>query len=144
MAIYKSINSKTALKTHGGLKNCLHYILNPEKTSAENCYVIGPYEGSPDNADKIYEQFIMTKKHFNADSGRQYAHNMISFHKDEKITPEQALSFAIDFSEKAYGGHQVAIAIHSDKEHTHCHLVINTVSYIDGKKLHKSKKRLGS
>ena len=27
------------------------------------------------------------------DSGKMYAHNIISWHKDEQITPEQALEF---------------------------------------------------
>ena len=29
-----------------------------------------------------------------------YSHNVISWHKDEKITPEQALEFGIEFAEK--------------------------------------------
>lgn len=139
MAIYKQINSKGALSTHSGLRNCLKYILNPGKTDIEHTYVIGTYNGKATDAEEIYRSFIQTKRRYNADKGRQYAHSVISFHQDEKITPEQALSFAIDFCEKTYGGHDVAIAVHCDKEHIHCHMVTNTVSYLDGSKLHKSK-----
>ena len=139
MAIYKSVNSKNALSTHGGMRNCLNYIMNPQKTDSDHCYVIGAYSGDPMDANAIYNSFIEIKKQYHADNGRQYAHSVISFHKDEIITPEQALSFAIDFAEKTYYGHQVAIAVHYDKEHIHCHMVTNTVSYLDGSKLHKSK-----
>ena len=142
MAIYKSVNSKNALSTHGGMKNCLNYIMNPQKTDSDHCYVIGAYSGDPMDTNAIYNSFIEIKKQYHADNGRQYAHSVISFHKDEVITPEQALSFAIDFAEKTYYGHQVAIAVHYDKEHIHCHMVTNTVSYLDGSKLHKSKKDL--
>lgn len=139
MAIYKSVNAKNALSTHGGMRNCLNYIMNPQKTDSDHCYVIGAYSGDPMDANAIYNSFIEIKKQYHADNGRQYAHSVISFHKDEIITPEQALSFAIDFAEKTYYGHQVAIAVHYDKEHIHCHMVTNTVSYLDGSKLHKSK-----
>lgn len=142
MAIYKQINSKGALSTHSGLKNCLKYILNPHKTDVDHTYVIGTYNGKATDAEEIYRSFIQTKRRYNADKGRQYAHSVISFHQDEKITPEQALSFAIDFCEKTYEGHEVAIAVHCDKEHIHCHMVTNTVSYLDGSKLHKSKNDL--
>lgn len=142
MAIYKSVNSKSALSTHGGMKNCLNYIMNPQKTNSDLCYVIGAYSGDPMDNSEIYNNFIKTKKQYHADNGRQYAHSVISFHQDEKITPEQALSFAIDFCEKTYEGHEVAIAVHCDKEHIHCHMVTNTVSYLDGSKLHKSKNDL--
>lgn len=142
MAIYKSVNSKNALSTHGGMKNCLNYIMNPQKTDSDHCYVIGAYSGDPMDTNAIYNSFIEIKKQYHADNGRQYAHSVISFHKDEVITPEQALSFAIDFAEKTYYGHQVAIAVHYDKEHIHCHMVTNTVSYLDGSKLHKSKNDL--
>lgn len=142
MAIYKSVNSKSALRTHGGMKNCLNYIMNPQKTNSDLCYVIGAYSGDPMDTSEIYNSFIMTKKQYHADNGRQYAHSVIAFHKNEKVTPEQALSFAMDFAEKTYYGHQVAIAVHYDKEHIHCHMVTNTVSYLDGSKLHKSKNDL--
>ena len=34
------------------------------------------------------------------------------------------------------------MAVHKDKDHIHCHLVTNSVSYEDGRKLHNTKKDL--
>ena len=75
-------------------------------------------------------------------SGRAYSHYILSWHKDEEITQEQALELAKEFAEDYFAGHQVAIAVHEDKEHLHCHLIANSVSYLDGKKLHLTRKDL--
>ena len=70
------------------------------------------------------------------------SHNVISWHKDEKITPEQALEFGIEFAEKWFAGFQTVVSVHKDKDHIHCHVVTNSVSYENGKKLHNSRKDL--
>ena len=86
--------------------------------------------------------FLEEKKMWNKDTGRMYAHNIISWHKDEQITPEQAFEFGKEFAEKWFSGFQTLVAVHKDKNHIHCHLVTNSVSYEDGRKLHNTKKDL--
>lgn len=39
------------------------------------------------------QNLLEEKKMWNKDTGRMYAHNIISWHKDEQITPEQAFEF---------------------------------------------------
>ena len=85
---------------------------------------------------------ITGKKLWDKDSGRMYAHNIISWHKDEQITPEQALEFGKEFAENWFSGFQTLVAVHKDKDHIHCHLVTNSVSYEDGRKLHNTRKDL--
>ena len=85
---------------------------------------------------------LSEKKVWDKDSGRMYAHNIISWHKDEQITPEQALEFGKQFAETWFSGFQTLVAVHKDKDHIHCHLVTNSVSYEDGRKLHNTKKDL--
>ena len=82
------------------------------------------------------------KKMWNKDTGRMYAHNIISWHKDEQITPEQAFEFGKEFAENWFSGFQTLVAVHKDKDHIHCHLVTNSVSYEDGRKLHNTRKDL--
>ena len=79
---------------------------------------------------------------WNKDTGRMYAHNIISWHKDEQITPEQALEFGKEFAKNWFSGFQALVAVHKDKDHIHCHLVTNSVSYEDGRKLHNTRKDL--
>lgn len=88
------------------------------------------------------ERFFEEKRIWQKDSGRMYAHNIISWHKDEQITPEQALEFGKEFAETWFAGFQTLVAVHKDKDHIHCHFVTNSVSYLDGHKLHNSKKDL--
>ena len=56
--------------------------------------------GKEINYDLVYQTFLEEKKLWNKDSGRMYAHNIISWHKDEQITPEQAFEFGKEFAEK--------------------------------------------
>ncbi len=136
MAINKIINNQS--KTHGGLRNVIEYVLRDEKVKEGYVYMTGP---APEalNWDSVYNAFLEEKETWDKDSGRMCAHNIISFHKDEQITPEQAMEFGKEFAEKVFPEHQTLIAVHQDKEHLHIHLITNSVSYIDGHKLHTSK-----
>ncbi|OON85720.1 hypothetical protein BXO88_10700 [Oribacterium sp. C9] len=71
-----------------------------------------------------------------------YAHNVISFHKDENVTPEQVLSIGREFVDHFFKNYQNLITVHQDRQHLHLHIVSNTVSFLDGHKLHQSKKDL--
>jgi len=140
MAINKTINKQT--NTHGAMRNCIKYVLRQDKTSELLTYVTGPYCRDEIKYDLVYRTFLEEKKMWDKDSGRMYAHNIISWHKDEQITPEQALEFGKEFAENWFSGFQTLVAVHKDKDHIHCHLVTNSVSYEDGRKLHNTKKDL--
>ena len=140
MAINKTINKRT--NSHGAMRNCIEYVLRPDKTSELLTYVTGPYCHDEINYDLVYRTFLEEKKMWDKDTGRMYAHNIISWHKDEQITPEQALEFGKEFAENWFSGFQTLVAVHKDKDHIHCHLVTNSVSYEDGRKLHNTKKDL--
>ena len=140
MAINKTINKRT--NTHGAMRNCIEYVLRQDKTGELLTYVTGPYCYDEINYDLVYRTFLEEKKMWDKDTGRMYAHNIISWHKDEQITPDQALEFGKEFAEKWFSGFQTLVAVHKDKDHIHCHLVTNSVSYEDGRKLHNTRKDL--
>ena len=140
MAINKTINKRT--NTHGAMRNCIEYVLRQDKTSELLTYVTGPYCRDEIKYDLVYRTFLEEKKMWDKDSGRMYAHNIISWHKDEQITLEQALEFGKEFAENWFSGFQTLVAVHKDKDRIHCHLVTNSVSYEDGRKLHNTKKDL--
>ena len=137
MAINKVINS--AAKSHGAMSNVIAYVLRSDKVTEGYVDVIGPY--APDKIDRegVYRSFLNEKKQWGKDSGRMYSHNVISFHKNERITPALCLEIGRKFAGKFFDGFQNLIGIHQDKDHLHCHIVTNTVSFIDGHKLHQSK-----
>ncbi|MCB5915809.1 relaxase/mobilization nuclease domain-containing protein [Lachnospiraceae bacterium 210521-DFI.3.101] len=140
MAVNKTINKRT--NTHGAMRNCIEYVLRQDKTSELLTYITGPYCHNEINYDLVYRTFLEEKKMWNKDTGRMYAHNIISWHKDEQITPEQAFEFGKEFAENWFSGFQTLVAVHKDKDHIHCHLVTNSVSYEDGRKLHNTRKDL--
>ena len=124
------------------MRNVLEYVLRDEKVKEGYVEIAGPYSGETINYDEVYRSWLAEKRLWDKDSGRMYAHNIISFHKDEQVTPEQVLEIGKKFAEKFFANHQYVIGVHQDKEHLHCHIVTNSVSYLDGIKLHQTKRDL--
>ena len=140
MAVNKVINTKST--SHGALRNTLEYVLRDEKAKEGFVDITGPYTTQTINYEDVYREWINEKQLWGKDSGRMYAHNMISFHKDEEVTPQEVLDIGKEFAEKFFSGYQCVISVHQDRDHLHCHIVTNSVSYIDGIKLHQTKKDL--
>lgn len=113
-----------------------------DKTRGELLAIVGPYEPDVISYDGVYQSFLEEKRIWGKDSGRMYAHNIISWHEDEPITPEQALEFGKEFAEQWFAGFQSLVGVHIDRKHVHCHIVTNSVSFMDGHKLHNTRKDL--
>ena len=124
------------------MRNVIEYVLRDDKVREGYVDITGPFNYEQINRDNVYRSFLEEKKLWNKDSGRMYAHNIISFHKDEDITPAQALEIGQEFVEKFFPNHQSLIGVHQDKDHLHIHIVTNSVSFIDGMKLHQTKRDL--
>lgn len=140
MAINKVVNKST--KTHGAMRNVIEYALRNEKVREGFAEISGPYDYDSLSWDHVYNAFLEEKRLWDKDSGRMYAHNIISFHQDEQITPAEVLDMGRQFASRFFPDHQSLICVHQDKNHLHCHIVTNSVSYIDGHKLHQTKKDL--
>ena len=121
------------------MKNVIQYVLQEKKIIDGYADIIGPYEPDRITYDDVYQAFLEEKKIWKKDSGRMYAHNIISFHRDEKVTPEECMEVGRRFCDQFFSGYQSLIAVHQDRDHLHIHIVTNTVSYVDGRKLHQSK-----
>jgi len=113
-----------------------------DKTRGELVEIIGSYEPDIITYDGVYQSFLEEKRIWGKDSGRMYAHNIISWHEDETITPEQALEFGKEFAEQWFAGFQSLVGVHIDRKHVYCHIVTNSVSFMGGHKLHSTKKDL--
>ena len=140
MAINKVINDRA--HNHGAMRNVIEYVLRDDKVREGLVFVTGPYETDTINWDGVYRSFLEEKRLWGKDSGRMYSHMIISFHKEEAITPEECLEFGKAFVDENFPDHQCVAGVHQDKEHLHLHCVINSVSFIDGHKLHSSKQDL--
>ncbi len=140
MAINKVVNKSTG--SHAAMRNVLEYVLRDEKIKDGHVCISGPYPCETIGYDEVYRTWLEEKRLWDKDSGRMYAHNIISFHRDENITEAEALDLARIFAEKYFSGFQYVICVHQDKDHIHAHIVTNSVSYLDGHKLHQTRKDL--
>lgn len=137
MAITKilNINCSTEGNPATHLKNALEYIQNPDKT--EKCHLVGSVNCLSDSA---YEQMIDTKQVYGKSGKRQGYHVIISFPPDESVTPEQARFVAEGFiGDILKGEYEAVYGIHTDKEHTHVHIIWNSVNLVTGEKYNSPK-----
>ena len=90
-------------------------------------------------AETARSEMIAVKKRFRKEDGTIAYHGYQSFREGE-VTPEQAHRIGIRLAEELWGDrYQVLVATHVDKEsHIHSHFVINTVSFVDGRKFYRS------
>ena len=94
-----------------------------------------------DGSNAITE-FLATKAAYNKMDGINFYQYVQSFHPRENITPQQAHEIARGFAEKAWPGYEVQVSTHCDAQHIHSHFVINSVSFVDGKKLRQDPNTL--
>lgn len=86
-------------------------------------------------------QMKATRELWGKNNGIQ-AHHVIQSFKPGEVTPEQANKIGQALTEKIAKGYEAAVYTHTDKNHIHNHIVINSVGYEDGKKYQSSKKDL--
>lgn len=127
MAIVKIISSK------GSLRNILNYITNPAKTDNK---LISGKDCVPESS---YDEMMSVKNMYGKTTGNNYFHVMQSFSPKDDLDYQKAHEIGVKFAEY-FKNYQVIIATHKDREHIHDHLVINSVSFQDGKKVHMTKK----
>ena len=70
-----------------------------------------------------------------------FYHMVQSFPKGAAVDPRQAHEAARRLAEY-FGGCEVLVCTHVDREHIHSHCVINSVNFETGKKLHMAKEQL--
>lgn len=86
------------------------------------------------------DEMIAVKKRFGKEDGTVAYHGYQSFAPGE-ATPELAHEIGLALAKKLWGGkYQVLVATHLDREnHLHNHFVVNTVSFVDGIKYHRTE-----
>ena len=116
------------------LASSITYISNPEKTeqffftSVLNC----------SSVDTALSEMMETKQQFGKMGGVLGYHFIQSFQPGE-VTPEQAHAVGLEFAKRLFGKrYEVVISTHLNKHHLHNHLVVNSVSCIDGQKYNSS------
>lgn len=134
-----SILSNGSTQGHKPLKNVLDYCMQEAKTMNDGHKLVSGIDCLPETA---YSDMMATKKRFGKTGGREYYHILQSFSPDELITPEEAHRIACEYALEQFKGYELIVATHVDRDHIHSHIVLNSVSHIDGKKYHSDKNNI--
>ena len=127
------------------LSDVIRYAVNSEKTQET-----GSEDGAPlhrfvsginCSPATARDEMLAVKKRFGKENGTVAYHGYQSFAPDE-ATPEMAHEIGVKLATRLWGDrYQVIVATHLDKEnHLHNHFVLNTVSFADGIKYHRTRK----
>lgn len=155
-------------RVHGSVGKVLDYVENAEKTTAVSTgdgdlsdvidYAIQQRKTSRPqvrDGEEVVQRFVSgincnprtakmemqkIKKFYGKEDGVIAYHGYQSFAPGE-ATPELAHEIGIKLAQQLWGDrYQVLVATHLDRaNHLHSHFVINTVSFVDGIKYHRTK-----
>ena len=131
MAVIKIKNIKSNLQA------VINYGKNGDKT--ENGILVSSVNCSIETA---YEEMALTKKFFHKENNVLGYHIIQSF-KGNEVSPKLANQIGKELAEELWGDkYQVVICTHINKENVHNHMILNSVSFIDGIKYHNSKAQI--
>lgn len=117
-----------------GLRDVMDYATQDYKTERQH-YVSG-INCAPEIAR---DEMQMVKQQYGKEGGIIAYHGYQSFAPGE-VTPEQAHEIGVELARRLWGDRfQVVVATHLDREHIHNHFVLNSVSFLDGKKYNDCK-----
>lgn len=131
---YIKNENKTKEEMSDGLKEVLTYTTQGYKTN-EKEYITG-INCDPKTA---LSQMMNTKLSYNKMDGRLAFHAVQSF-KPGELTPDECHKLGIQLAKQMWGNRfEVVVSTHLDKKHLHNHFVVNSVSWVDGKKYDNKK-----
>jgi relaxase/mobilisation nuclease domain len=114
--------------------NVIDYITNKDKTDNKK-YVTG----INCMADIAFKEMSITKQQFNKTGGILGFHAYQSF-KGYEVTADEAHEIGIRLAEELWGDKfQVIVTTHTNTKNVHNHFIINSVSFVDGKKYYDNK-----
>lgn len=117
------------------LDTLIEYAINGEKTE-HKLYVSG-INCMPDTA---FYEMKNVKKQFFKTGGIECFHAIQSF-AEKEVTPEQAHEIGLKLAEELWGDKfQVVVSTHLNTDNIHNHFVLNSVSFLDGKRFCNTKK----
>ena len=129
----------TAVKNRGGgrgaLGGVLRYTQQDEKTLWEGLRLVAGWNCT---AQSALSEMQLTKERFRKTDGRQYYHFVQSFRELDDLTPQEAHAIGLELAQREFPNFEVLVATHVDTDHLHNHLIVNSVSFRDGRKLHQS------
>lgn len=120
------------------IMQALNYATNPDKT--EKQFFVSGINCEPNT---VLKQMIKTKKKF-----KKYKYSkrnkIMAFHgyqsfEEGEVTPEVAHEIGVKLAEEMWGDRfEVVVSTHLNTKHIHNHFVLNSVSFVEGKKYYSN------
>ena len=132
---YDKNEEKTVKKTFSGgeISSVINYTSNADKTGERK------YISTINCMEKTcIDEMLLTKQRFGEKGKRIMYHGVQSFKPGEidKNDPELAHKLGVKLAKELWGDRfEVVVTTHLDRNHIHNHFAINSVSFIDGRKL---------
>lgn len=136
----------------GRLKEVIDYANNPDKTTAkeyldEDLYAAIRYVENDDKTDQTmfvsgincskhnaYNEMIAVKRRF-GERGKNIAYHGYQSFAAGRVTPDESHQIGLETARQMWGArYQVVVTTHLNTDNIHNHFVINSVSFVDGKK----------
>lgn len=130
------------------LDRCVAYVLNHEKTdlSAALDYISRAEKNTLPDGGTVLETALNcelaralqdmrdTKRRWGKPGG-VLGYHLIHAYAPGEVTPEQAHAIGVEFAQRLLGDrYEAVVSTHLDREHVHCHIIFNSVSFVDGAK----------
>ena len=138
MAIVHFVNYKRGTQSRAAMRGVMLYVMQEKKTAWDGVPLVSGVNCQPQS---VYDDFLNTKLLYHKDGGTMFYHMVQSFPKGAAVDPRQAHEAARRLAEY-FGGCEVLVCTHVDREHIHSHCIINSVNFDTGKKLHMAKEQL--
>ena len=120
------------------MKSVMRYVSQLSKTLWDGQPLVSGIGCQPETA---FDEFLSTKLLHHKDGGVMFYHMVQSFPKGAAIDPRAAHEAARRLA-GYFGGCEVLVCTHTDREHTHSHCIINSVNFETGKKVHMADEQI--
>ncbi len=133
MATFTAIKNK--VQGGGAMGRALDYVEQEKKTLWEERRLVTGWNCV---AQSAYEEMMTTKRQYGKTDGRMFYQFVQSFSPEENVTPEEVHAIGLELAQRLFPDFEVVVATHVDTDHLHNHLIVNSVSWKGGRKLHQN------
>lgn len=133
MATFTAVKNKN--QTVKDLKGTLLYMMDDKKTEYKGNYL---NTGVNCFLYTSYLEMLTTKQQYGKTAGRMYYQFVQSFPEDSVLDPNQIHALGLEFAAQQFAGFECVVSTHCNTENVHNHILVNSVSYETGKKLHQN------
>ena len=132
------MNYKKGTQTRGCMKSVMRYVSQTSKTFWDGQQLVSGIGCQPETA---FDEFLSTKLLHRKEGGVQFYHMVQSFPKGADVDPRTAHEAAQQLA-GYFGGCEILVCTHTDREHIHSHCIINSVNFETGRKVHMADEQI--